>query len=352
MLSCITILVNFTSPNMSSAGEAPSSQCCTAQQGFGAMGFSAFYVSAQRTSPEQAKGVIRHVVNRGVTLINTATFYGPLNVDGYGANLRLLKVALEGINREQVQIMCKICMDTRAPSEETGKQWHLKTDLEFIQEDVNYTLQTLGTDYLDTIVLCRIPAEDVMPIEQCVANMKKIVDAGQARHIALSEVPSAACLRRAHAVHPIHCIEQEYSLWCRDIEEEILPVCRELGIKVVAYCPLGRGMLAAAVPQRSTLPPTDYRVAHSPKFSEENFAHNYDLVRRAQRMAEMKHISMAQLSLAWLHTKGDDIIPIPGTTSIAHFDENYGALHLRLSKEEMAELESIFAPVAVLGARY
>lgn len=244
-------------------------------------------------------------------------------------------------------------MDTRAPVDRPGTQWLLKCDQDSITKDVDYALNTLCTSYLDIIVLCRIPTD--LSIEECVTGMKAMVEAGKAKHIALSEVPRADVLRRAHAVHPIYCIEQEYSLWCRDIEQEILPVCRELGIKVMAYCPLGRGMLTSTLTARAALPATDYRVAHSPKFSEENFEHNFELVLAAKKIAEKNNLSMAQISLAWLYSKSKDgleIVPIPGTTKVEHFEDNLSALNVQLSTDDISELESIFTPRAVLGARY
>ncbi len=182
------------------------------QQGFGCMGFSAFYTSAKYGTPDQARAVIHHAFNSGVRLFNSATFYGELNEVGFGANLRLLKYALEGLNRADYQLMVKIGMDTRCPVEKTGTSWNLRSDEESLKADVDYALSQLGTDYIDIIVLCRVPHD--RPIEECVRSMQVIVDSGKATYIGLSEA-SAQTIRRAHAVAPIYAIEQEWSLWAR-----------------------------------------------------------------------------------------------------------------------------------------
>lgn len=199
------------------------------------------------------------LIFEGVTLLNSATFYGPLNEIGFGANLRLLRSSIEGLDRSKIQLMVKICMDTRCPVEKTGTSWNLRVKPEEVMADVDYALEQLGTDYIDIIVLCRVPKD--VAIEEVVQSMKTVVESGKcvlrlligvgdvvlpcrkmtpccvsslligkARHIGLSEA-SARTIRRAHAVHPIHCIEQEWSLWARDVEADIVPTCRELGKK-------------------------------------------------------------------------------------------------------------------------
>lgn len=322
----------------------------TREQGFGCMGFSAFYASSRNTAEESAKAVIDHVVKRGCTLLNTATFYGPLNDPGFGSNLRLLKKCLKDIDRSKVQLMVKICMDTRAPVEKTGTQWNLKADAKGIEDDVNYALETLGVDYIDIIVLCRVPKD--ISISESVLGMKAMVDAGKARHIGLSEA-SAATIRKAHSVYPIYCIEQEWSLWSRDIETDIVPTCKELGVKVVAYSPLGRGFFTGSIESRaaSCLDEWDYRLI-SPKFQEENLRVNLPLLHKIQTIAAKKGCSVGQLSLAWLHCHDVEVIPIPGTTDIAHFDENYAALGITLSSDELSEINAVFTPDAVAGLRY
>jgi len=191
--------------------------------------------------------VFQKAVESGVTLFNSATFYGPLNEEGFGANLRLLKKCLVGVDRSKIQLMVKIGMDTRCPAEKTGTVWLNKGDEATLRADVDYALETLGVGYIDIIVLCRVGEA---PIEVSVAAMKAIVESGKARHIGLSEA-NPSNIRKAHAIYPIYCIEQEWSIWSRDIEAEIVPTCRELGIKIVAYSPLGRGFLSGEITSRS-----------------------------------------------------------------------------------------------------
>lgn len=286
-----------------------------ASQGFGCMGFSAFYSSSRRVSEEDKIKTFRHVVSKGVTLFNTATFYGPLHKDGFGTNLRFIRSALEGIDRSKIQLMVKIGMDTKAEIDKQGTRWFLSGKEEFLLADLDYALQELGTDCIDIAVICRVPT-DVTAVELG-TTLAKFVQSGKCKYVGLSEA-SADYIRQVHAIHPVYCIEQEYSLWSRDIEEEIIPTCRELGIKIMAYSPLGRGALTGTISGKNDekLDPYDYRVLASPKFSEENYKNNLTLIEEAKKLAEKNDITVGQLSLAWLHSKGNDIIPIPGTTSI------------------------------------
>lgn len=195
--------------------------------------------------------------------------------------------------------MVKIGMDTRAPVDKPGTKWEMKGDAASLVADVDFALESLGTSYIDIIVLCRVPKD--VPIQESVAAMKSIVESGKARHIALSEA-SAATIRAAHAIHPIYAIEQEWSLWARDIEAEIIPTVKELGIKVVAYSPLGRGFLTGSIRSREdpNLDPNDYRLKASPKFEEENLAINVKLLEAVQPIADRKGITVGQLSLGKL----------------------------------------------------
>lgn len=227
----------------------------------------------------------------------------------------------------------------------------MRGDAESIKKDVDYALEQLNVDFIDIIVLCRVPTD--VSIEEAVLNCKAVVDSGKAAYIGLSEA-SASVIRRAHAVHPIACIEQEWSLWSRDIEEEIVPTCKELGIKIVAYSPLGRGFLTGTITSRNdgSLDSNDTRLTHQPKFSAENFNTNLALVERVKSLATKKGCTVGQLALAWLHAQGPDVIPIPGTTSLEHFDENYAALNIYLTAEDLAEIDTIFAHGAAKGERY
>lgn len=319
-------------------------------QGFGCMGFSAFYKSAEGNTDEKSIAVLKHAVDRGVKLFNSAAFYGPLNEEGFGANLRLLnKFLASGVDRSQIQLMVKIGMDTRAPVEKTGQVWINRADSEGLKADVEFALKTLDTDYIDIIVLCRV--SPTVPIEESVLAMKSIVDEGKAKFIGLSEA-SAETIRRAVKVAPIYCIEQEWSLWTRDIEAEILPACRENNIKIVAYSPLGRGFLTGSFESSSALDPMDFRSFGMPRFSPENIATNYRLVSAVKGFASTRNCTAGQVALAWLHAQGADVIPIPGTTSIKHLDENLGALEVVLTAEELAELDNIISSHEIAGNRY
>ena len=315
------------------------------------MGLSAFYTSSRERTEAEKIEVFKAAYDSGCTLFNTATFYGPLHEEGFGENLRLLNKCLQLVDRSQIQIMCKIGMDTRAPVTAPATQWNLSGKEEALRADVNYALKTLGVDYIDIIVMCRVPSD--APIEDVMKTMVAIVNEGKAKHIGLSEA-SAEIIRRACAVAPLYCIEQEYSLWARDIEAEIIPVCRELGVKIVAYCPLGRGFLTGTIVSRSNngMDPYDYRMMAQPRFNEENFAKNLALVERLREIATIKGITLSQLSLAWLHSQGSDIIPIPGTSSIDHLNENMAAYNVTLEAHEVLALNDIFAVDAPAGDRY
>jgi len=321
-------------------------------QGFGCMGFSAFYGSAEKTTVESATAVVAHAAENGVTVLNTANFYGPLNDEGYGANLRMLREVVASVGRDKVELMVKICMDTRCPVEQTGTSWVNKGDAATVRTDVDYALTTLGVDCLDIAVICRVPQD--VPIEDTVAALQALVAEGKVKHIGLSEA-SAAVIRRAHAVVPIYCIEQEWSLWSRDIEADIVPTCKELGIKVFAYSPLGRGFLTGGLRSRDdpAFGAHDFRLM-SPRFDGSVLESNLTAVDALAAMAARKGCTVGQLALAFLHNQGDWCIPIPGTTSIAHLDENLAARSIVLSPEEMAEIDVIFPPSgdAVKGDRY
>lgn len=293
-------------------------------------------------------------MSEDVTLFNTATFYGPLNKDGFGANLRLINKCLKaGVDRSKIQIMCKIGMDTKAELSETGKRWVMSGSMDALRADVDYALAELGVDYIDIIVLCRVPTD--VTIEEAVKNMKILVDEGKARHIGLSEA-SAETITRALTVAPIYCIEQEWSMWTRDIEADIVPCCRANNIKIVAYSPLGRGFLTGSIRSRSDVEhPYDFRFSMQPRFAEGTFQKNLELLDKVEAIAKKNSCTVGQLALAWLTAKGPDVIPIPGTSSMAHLEENLAARQITLSPDDVAAIDSIYPPDAtgeIYGQRY
>lgn len=313
------------------------------------MGMSAFYTN--RSSEDNNVAVFHEAVAKGVTLFNSATFYGPLNEEGYGANLRLMKKCLEGIDRSKLTIMIKVAMDTRCPVEKTGTVWVNRGTEEGIREDVEYALRTAGLDYIDIVVLCRIPFD--IPLEESMRGLQAVVREGKARAIGLSEA-SASTIRKAHAICPIQYIEQEWSMWTRDAEEEIVPTCRELGIKIVAYSPLGRGFLTGSLTRTEiecSLDPKDYRKMNA-RFQGENLQQNEKILEGIRRVADRLGCSLTQLALAWLHAQGSDVIPIPGTTSIEHLHENLSALDIQLTADDLEEINAVLASCPVGGDRY
>ncbi|KAF7016965.1 hypothetical protein CFC21_030471, partial [Triticum aestivum] len=189
-----------------------------------------------------------------------------------------------------------------------------------------------------------------VPVEITMGEVKKLVQEGKVKYVGLSEA-SAATIRRAHAVHPITAVHLEWSLWSRDVEEDIIPTCRELGIEIVAYGPLGRGFLSTGPKLVDTLPEDDFR-KNLPRFQTENMEKNAAIFKRLSEMAARKGCTSSQLALAWVHHQGGDVCPIPGTTKVENFNQNLRALSVELSTEEMAELESYAAMDAVQGDRY
>eukprot|EP00442_Polarella_glacialis_P011192 CAMPEP_0115124202 /NCGR_PEP_ID=MMETSP0227-20121206/48143_1 /TAXON_ID=89957 /ORGANISM="Polarella glacialis, Strain CCMP 1383" /LENGTH=284 /DNA_ID=CAMNT_0002527011 /DNA_START=101 /DNA_END=951 /DNA_ORIENTATION=- len=280
----------------------PMKDMMVGRQGLGCMGWSAFYESAARTTEESAAEVFKAAVDAGVTLFNTADFYGPLTAEGYGANLRLLRKCLEksGVERSQVQIMCKLGVDTR-----DGSFKHNASASE-LRRTVDWALEQLGTDYLDILVLNREDPE--VPLRESVEALAQLVAEGKGRHIGLSEF-SAANVRLAASVAPICCLEMEWSLMSRDLEEQIVPTCRELGICIVAYSPLCRGLLTGAFQEA----PKDFRGSGGqPRFAAENLARNLALVGQLEQIAAAKKgCTASQLALAWVHAQGADVFPIP-----------------------------------------
>ncbi|XP_059650921.1 probable aldo-keto reductase 2 [Cornus florida] len=303
-------------------------------QGLGCMGMSAFYGPPK---PDQDMiALIHHAVNAGVTFLDTSDIYGP------HTNEILLGKALKGGTREKVELATKFGVTFV-----DGKR-EARGDPAYVRAACEASLKRLDIDCIDLYYQHRIDTR--LPIEVTMGELKKLVEEGKIKYIGISEA-SASTIRRAHAVHPITAVQLEWSLWARDVEEEIIPTCRELGIGIVAYSPLGRGFLSSGSKLMENLSNDDVR-KFQPRLQAENLEHNKILFQRVSEMAARKQCTTSQLALAWVHHQGNDVCPIPGTTKIENLNQNVGALSLKLTPEEMAELEAIASADAVKGDRY
>lgn len=308
--------------------------------GLGCMGMSFAYGGADEAASLR---VLHRAVELGVTLIDTAEVYGPY------ANEELVGRALKQLRgKVKVSIATKFGFRILPHGQGVARMAGVDSRPEHIVQAVEGSLARLGIDCIDLLYQHRV--DPAVPIEDVVGAMAGLVRAGKVRHLGLSEV-SAATLRRAHAVHPIAAVQSEYSLWSRDVEAEVLPACRALGVGFVPYSPLGRGFLTGQWPSSTALAADDYR--HSlPRFQPQAMAANGHLVAELQRLAAARGATAAQLALAWLLAQGADIVPIPGARSLAHLEENVAAARIALSGSELAAIGAAIAPGAVQGARY
>jgi aryl-alcohol dehydrogenase-like predicted oxidoreductase len=306
--------------------------------GLGCMGLS-FAYSTSRSDDAGGIGLIRRALDLGISLLDTADMYGP------EANERLVGAAIAG-RRDEVVLATKFGIDY-APRAE-GAPRGINGRPEYVRSACDASLKRLGVDHIDLYYQHRVDAS--VPIEDTVGAMAELVRQGKVRHLGLSEA-SAATIRRAHAVHPIAAVQSEYSLWSRDPEDAVLPTCRELGIGFVPYSPLGRGFLAGRFRTLDDLAADDWRRT-SPRFQGENFAKNLALVDKIEDLAAEKDCTPSQLALAWLLAQGDDIVPIPGTTSLDRLEQNTGAAEVTLSADELAAIEAIAPRGVAIGARY
>jgi aryl-alcohol dehydrogenase-like predicted oxidoreductase len=303
--------------------------------GLGCMGMSEFYGSADE---QQGIDTIHRALDLGVTFLDTADMYGPFT------NERLVGKAIAG-RRDEVQLATKFGNERRPDGTRVG----INGRPEYVRAACDASLERLGVDHIDLYYQHRV--DKTVPIEETVGAMAELVEAGKVRHLGLSEA-SAANIRKAHATHPITALQTEYSLFTRDLEDEILPVLRELGIGMVPYSPLGRGILTGAI-RPGTLPADDSRnSAYFPRFSGEALDANLVLVDKVRRFAEDKDCTPGQLALAWVLAQGDDVVPIPGTKRVAYLEENVAAADVHLTADDLAALDAAVPRDAVVGERY